>query len=154
MTVAKAISRSAPRRLPGNAFMPDAARKVVLDSGPLIALFDAGDSYHGRALEFVRQARAELVSTMAAVTEAMYVLEGSLLARKNLLAWIRDGGLSLIEPDAGDFGRMIELLEKYADLPMDFTDAVVVVLCERLGTNRVASVDRHFAIYRYKGRTK
>ena len=45
-------------------------------------------------------------------------------------------------------------LEKYADLPMDFTDAVVVALCERLGTNHVASVDRDFTIYRYKGRTK
>jgi predicted nucleic acid-binding protein len=37
---------------------------------------------------------------------------------------------------------------------MDFADAVVVALCERLGITHVASVDRHFAIYRYKGRTK
>jgi predicted nucleic acid-binding protein len=45
-------------------------------------------------------------------------------------------------------------MEKYGDLPMDFTDAVVVALCERLGTRHVASVDRDFAIYRYKGRAK
>jgi len=44
-----------------------------------------------------------------------------------------------------------ELIEKYADLPTDFADAVVVALCERLGITRVASVDRHFAIYRHKG---
>jgi uncharacterized protein len=134
--------------------MPDAPRKVVVDSGPLIALFDAGDVYHRRAVAFVRQTRADLISTMAAVTEAMYVLEESLQARQSLLAWIRDGGLTLTEPDAGDFARIIELLEKYADLPMDFTDAVIVALCERLGTNHVATVDRDFAIYRYKGRGK
>jgi predicted nucleic acid-binding protein len=134
--------------------MPDAPRKVVVDSGPIIALFDAGDAFHRRALEFVRLSRARLISTMAVVTEAMYVLEESLPARKNLLAWIQGGGLTLTEPEAGDFERMIELIEKYADLPMDFTDAVVVALCERLGIQHVASVDRDFAIYRYKGRTK
>ena len=133
--------------------MPDAPRRVVVDSGPLIALFDASDAHHQRALEFVRQSRVALISTMAVVTEAMYVLEESLPAQKNLLSWIQAGGLVLTEPEASDFDRIITLLEKYADLPMDFTDAVVVALCERLGTRHVASVDRDFAIYRYKGRT-
>jgi predicted nucleic acid-binding protein len=134
-----------PSTLPG---------KVVVDSGPIIALFDASDAYHQTALEFVQQARAKLISTMAAITEAMYVLEQGLQARKNLLAWIQNGGLTLTEPDAPDFQRITELIEKYADLPMDFTDAVVVALSERLGTNHVATVDKDFTIYRYKGRTK
>jgi len=134
--------------------MPDGPRNVVVDSGPIIALFDADDAYHRRALEFARRTRTPLTSTMAAITEAMYVLEGSLRARQNLLAWIQAGGLTLTEPDGDEFERIAVLLEKYADLPMDFTDAVVVALCERLGTNHVASVDRDFAIYRYKGRGK
>ena len=134
--------------------MPDAPRRIVVDSGPLIALFDADDAYHRRAVEFVRQSRAKLISTMAVVTEAMYVLEESLPARQNLLTWIVGGGLTLTEPEGGDFERVKELLAKYADLPMDFTDAVVVALCERLGIHHVASVDRDFAIYRYQGRTK
>jgi predicted nucleic acid-binding protein len=134
--------------------MPGTPRHVVVDSGPLVALFDAGDAHHRRALEFVHPLRAPLISSMAAVTEAMYVLDESLSAQKNLLTWIQAGGLILAEFDAGDFGRVAELMEKYADLPMDFTDAVVVALCERLGTHHVASVDRDFAIYRYKGRTK
>ena len=37
---------------------------------------------------------------------------------------------------------------------MDFTDAVVVALCEQLGIIHVASVDRDFTIYRCKGRTR
>lgn len=134
--------------------MPAAPRQIVVDSGPIIALFDAADGYHRHALEFVRQSRANLISTMAVVTEAMYVLGESLKARTNLLAWIHAGGLTLTEPEAGDFERISELIEKYADLPMDFTDAVVVALCERLGVNHVASVDQDFTIYRFKGRTK
>jgi uncharacterized protein len=105
-------------------------------------------------LEFVRHSHAKLISTMAVVTEAMYVLDASLPGRRNLLAWIQRGGLSLIEPELGDFGRISELIEKYHDMPMDFTDAVVVTLCERLAIRYVASVDRDFTIYRYRGRTK
>jgi len=134
--------------------MPDAPRTVVVDSGPIIALFDADDAYHRRALEFVREMRARMVSTMAAVTEAMYVLENSLQARKNLLEWIQSGALHLTEPTVGDFRRIAELIEKYSDLPMDFTDAVIVALCERMNIHHIASVDRHFAIYRHKGKTK
>jgi predicted nucleic acid-binding protein len=134
--------------------MASAPRTIVVDSGPLIALFDADDDYHAQAVDFVRENRARLISTMAAVTEAMYVLDESLPAQRNLLAWIRKGGLALNEPEPTDLDRIIQLLEKYSDLPMDFTDAVVVALCERLDTNYVASVDKHFEIYRYRSRTR
>jgi predicted nucleic acid-binding protein len=134
--------------------MPAARARVVVDSGPVIALFDAGDTYHLQAVDFVRRSRATLLSSMAVVTEAMYVLERSLKARRNLLSWIGRGGLTLVEPESADFARIAELIEKYADFPMDFSDAVLVVLCERMGIQHVASVDRDFAIYRYGGRAK
>jgi predicted nucleic acid-binding protein len=154
MTAVVATYRFVPKKSPENGSMRGAPNKVVVDSRPLIALFDAGDTHHRAALAFVRKCRASLLSTRAAITEAMYVLDESLEARKNLLTWIQSGGLTLIEPETDDFGRIIELMSKYADLPMDFTDAVIVALCERLGVSQVASVDRHFAIYRFKGRTK
>jgi len=134
--------------------MPDAPRVVVVDSGPIIALFDAGDTYHRRAVEFVRRTRGRLITSLAVITEAMYVLDPSLQARQALLAWIAAGGLTLVDLEPEEFERVSELMEKYADLPMDFTDAVVVAMCERLGVQHIASVDRDFSIYRYKGRGK
>ena len=62
------------------------------------------------------------------------------------------GALVLIQPEAADWDRMLELLPKYADLPMDFTDATLVALCERLGTRDIASVDSDFTVYRYRNR--
>jgi uncharacterized protein len=29
-------------------------KKILIDSGPLIALFDASDKYHGKAVEFIK----------------------------------------------------------------------------------------------------
>jgi uncharacterized protein len=45
--------------------------------------------------------------------------------------------------------RMQSLMEQYADLPMDFADASLVVLSERLKVRRVFSLDRcDFLLYR------
>jgi uncharacterized protein len=47
--------------------------------------------------------------------------------------------------------RMIELLENYADLPMDMADASLVILAEHLGHGRILSSDRRdFNVYRWR----
>jgi uncharacterized protein len=44
-------------------------------------------------------------------------------------------------------------MNRYADCPMDFADATLVVLAEDLGTNVVLTTDqRDFSIYRIAGR--
>jgi uncharacterized protein len=46
---------------------------------------------------------------------------------------------------------MIELLENYADLPMDMADASLVVLAEHVGHGRILSSDRRdFNVYRWQ----
>ncbi len=129
-------------------------RRIVIDSGSCVALFDRDDDYHDAALSFVRQTPAELVSTLAVVTEVMYVLDFSLRTQKDFLTWVKVGALSLVEPAQEDFDRVIQLMDKYADIPMDFTDGLLVAVCERLGIRHVASIDKDFDIYRYRGRGK
>ena len=69
--------------------MPSA---VVVDSGPCVALFDRDDSHHKAAVEFVRrQRRRELLSTLAVVTEVMYLLDFSLQAQTDFLTWVNSG---------------------------------------------------------------
>jgi hypothetical protein len=49
--------------------------------------------------------------------------------------------------------RVRKLLDKYADLPMDFADATLVALAEELDCNSVLTTDRvDFSVYRIKGR--
>jgi predicted nucleic acid-binding protein len=46
--------------------------------------------------------------------------------------------------------RMIELMDRYANLPMDMADASLIVLAEHLGHGRILTVDRRdFSIYRW-----
>ena len=44
-------------------------------------------------------------------------------------------------------------MQQYADLPMDFADASLVILAEELGHGRILSTDnRDFHTYRWKNR--
>ena len=46
---------------------------------------------------------------------------------------------------------MIQLMQKYRDLPMDIADASLVILAEELGHGRILSTDqRDFNAYRWK----
>lgn len=127
-------------------------RQVVIDSGPCIALFDRDDQHHDEALRFTQRTRGELITSRAVVTEVMFMLNFSRLAQHDFLTWIDEGHVRLAEPST--FQRIGELMTKYADLPMDFTDGVLVALCEELGMKYIATTDADFAIYRYKGRGK
>jgi predicted nucleic acid-binding protein len=122
---------------------------IVVDAGPLIALFDRNDRHHRRAIEFVRTCRSRLVTNLPVITEAAFMLRFSVEAQRDLLMWAHQA----VEIDGAttDLPRIAALLEKYRDMPADFAEVSLVALAERLNLRRVASIDRDFAVYRRLG---
>ncbi len=54
-----------------------------------------------------------------------------------------------------DFRAVEKLARKYADQPMDFADASVVLLATRSGEREILTADRRdFAVYRVSGRVR
>lgn len=91
-----------------------------------------------------------LVTTCHVVTEAWHLLSGP--ARLEMMRWIDAGGAAVFEIDADGAKRMLVLLEKYRDRPMDLADASLVVLAERIGVNEILTIDRSdFDVYRLSG---
>jgi hypothetical protein len=123
---------------------------ALVDTGPLVALFDPSDRWHERCqVELARLARASLVTSLAVLTEATHLLGFDRRAQRALLAFVAAGAVEIADLGAGDVSRAAALMERFDDLPMDFADATLVVLAERLGTNRVFTLDRKdFGAYR------
>jgi predicted nucleic acid-binding protein len=121
---------------------------VLIDAGPLIALFDADDRYHKHAVGFLKQSSAELNTTWPVVTETCHMLDFSRDAQIGFLEWVHRDGLRIHELHAGSLARIIELTRKYHDRPMDLADASLVVASEALGILDVISIDSDFNIYR------
>jgi len=129
-------------------------KKVLIDSGPLIALFDASDKYHTETVNFIKNNTYPLVTTMASVTEVLHLLDFNRNAQIDFLEWIQRGAVEIHNIVNNDFERIRELTIKYRDLPMDFADSCLVYLAEKLNLNTIATIDRDFTIYRIKGRRK
>ncbi len=129
-------------------------KKILLDSGPLIALFDASDKYHSDSVNFIKTNKFPLVTTIASVTETLHLLDFNRNAQIDFIEWIHRGAVEIQNIENNDFGRLKELTEKYRDLPMDFADSCLVYLAEKLNLNTIATIDRDFSIYRIKGRRK
>ncbi|MBI3376677.1 MAG: PIN domain-containing protein [Betaproteobacteria bacterium] len=127
---------------------------VVVDSGPLLALFDRDDAHHARVRQALeRNQGLRLLTTWPVLTETSALLASRVGKDTEIefLDWVAAGGMTVVPLDNADLDAMIGLLRKYRDLPFDFADTSVAALAASLGVNRVLSVDRDFEVYRAAG---
>ena len=122
-------------------------RSIAVDAGPLIALFDGNDKHHARAVDYFATHDVRLITNIAALTEAVHMLDFSRQAISDLLRWGCET-LSIDGETAADLPRIAEIMAKYGDLPADFADASLLAMCERLGLDHIASFDGDFDVYR------
>lgn len=128
---------------------------IIVDTGAWVALTDRGDRYHQSCKSFFRNNRDPLITTYAVLVETVHLLYNR-VGVPMTLAWLsalRAQNFALFTLNAEHFPRLISLMQQYADLPMDLTDASLVILAEHLGHGRIASTDeRDFRAYRWKTR--
>jgi uncharacterized protein len=123
---------------------------VLVDTGPLVALFDPSDSEHeGCKRALGKLGRRRRVTSLAVMTEAVYLLGFSPQAQRALLAFVAAGAVEVADFGPGPISRAAALMERFEELPMDFADATLVVLAEHFQTTAVFTLDRRdFAVYR------
>lgn len=124
---------------------------ILVDTGPLVALFDPKDGWHERCGRTLKGIREPIVTTVPVATEAFHMLNPSSIGSDRLREFIVNGGLSVWFFDRATLLRAFELMELYADHPMDLADASLVTAAELLGTRKVFTIDRSdFATYRVR----
>ena len=125
---------------------------IMVDTGAFIGLFNKNDEYHPSARASFSNISEPLITTYPVVTETCYLLYNRLghHSQINFLKSITKKAFKVFDFQNNDILRMIELMERYCDLPMDFADASLVVLAEQLGHGRILTSDRRdFNIYRW-----
>lgn len=123
--------------------------RVLLDTGPLVALLRQTDSAHEECARFYEGFRGVLLTTEAVVTEAMYLLARLPGGQHVCLEFLIRGGAFCMPTPPEQWPRIRDLMQKYGSLPMDYADATLVVLAEDAGTRRVFTLDRSdFGVYR------
>ncbi|HWS11744.1 MAG TPA: PIN domain-containing protein [Rhodocyclaceae bacterium] len=127
-------------------------QSTLVDSGPLIALFDRDDRFHAHVVAFLRENPCRLHTTWPVLTEVCALLGEP--AKLDFLAFVAAGGVAVENLPPESIEEILELSRKYSDRPMDFADASLVVLSQRCGLREILSVDADFDIYRLpRGKT-
>lgn len=127
---------------------------AIVDTGPLYAVVDADDADHERCVAAMQTPGLRLVIPALVVAEATYLV-GTRMGPRVEAEFLRSlSGTRIEAPTREDLVRMAELVERYGSFPLGGTDAAVIALAERLGTELVISLDRRhmLAVVKKDGR--
>lgn len=125
---------------------------VTLESSFVFAMLNVDDENHQRARIVIETETGPFVVPVAMLAELAYMIE-SRLGSIALDPFLEDLQFHQFFPDyfEGDIARIREIIIRYADLPLGFSDAAVIACAERNG-GFVATFDRrHFDIVAREG---
>ena len=126
---------------------------ALIDTGFLYATLDKGDQNHRRATNTLTNSTDDLLLLPTIVlVELTYLLQARLghAAMRLFIRRLEHSPLQFEVLTKGDVPRIYELLNLYADMHLDFVDAAIVTLAERLNIRRILTVDGDFRVVRPK----
>jgi len=129
---------------------------IIADTGFWLALLNPKDKYHlmaKKSFEKIVFQKEEIITACAVMTETCHLLLQRIgnHAQKRFLDSYKKGAFVVFEIQIKHTDRIVYLIDKYSNLPMDLADASLVILAEELGHGRILSTDqRDFNTYRWK----
>lgn len=126
-------------------------RKNVIDAGVIAAYFDENERDHDWAVD-VFSANEGFSTCEAVMSEACARVEYAGGSQRSVAGLIAEGILTLEFSAQSNIARILRLMEKYADRPMDFADACLVVMTEQFPDPMLFTLDDDFRFYRRHGR--
>jgi predicted nucleic acid-binding protein len=122
--------------------------KVILDTGPLVALMSKTDRWHAWAVDTLKALKPPLITCEAVLVEAAHLTGRP----ADVIAQLAAGAFTLGLSAAEQAQALERLLRRYAGR-MDLADACVVRLSELRPAAKVLTLDvKDFSIYRRNGR--
>jgi predicted nucleic acid-binding protein len=123
-------------------------QKTIIDSGPIIALFDRSDKFHNKVLDFLKTYKGKLVTSWAVITEVSHMLDFNLQVQIDFLKWCEAGGIEVYDISQTEISNIRIMMEKYIDVPMDLADATLMYIANKENIKNILSIDSDFDIYR------
>jgi len=122
---------------------------VLLDTGQRVAALDSRDKWHRACVKIWPDLITRCVTTEAVVTEACHLVGRGRHSSSLPLEFLLRGEIPILSLPVGGQERAVDLMKRYAAVPMDYADATLVAAAEALGISEVFTLDRRgFAAYR------
>jgi predicted nucleic acid-binding protein len=125
---------------------------VLLDTGPLVALLNRRDRYHGWTTQQWAELEPPFQTCEPVLTEACFLLRESSRGPAAVLELVGRGVVKIAYGVEAEVDALVKLMTRYADVPMSLADACLVRMVERHPRATVLTLDRDFHVYRSHGR--
>ncbi len=124
---------------------------VLVDTSFLFALANRNDRSHAACYAVAQTTRERLVVPQTVLPEAAYLIDSRLghPAMREFARQMSQPGWTIEALEQADLLRTTEILEQYGTMRLDFVDATLMALAERLRIRIILTLDwRHFAAVR------
>jgi uncharacterized protein len=124
---------------------------VIVDTSAIYGFLDRKDSHHLELAALFADGRHRLIVSPLVIAELDYLVLSRLgvAAELAMLQQLTGGGFEIAEVTADDLLEAHRLVSKYDDLKIGVTDAINVVLAEKFGIHKIATLDhRHYRVIR------
>lgn len=125
---------------------------VLVDTGPLVALLNAGDRQHASVARQLGLLKPPFITCEAVLAEAAHLVRHLPGGRAALIEMVDEGFLSVGLQIAAQSAELLTLVKRYASVPMSLADACMVRLAELNPRSPVWTFDSDFTVYRKNGR--
>ena len=126
--------------------------RVILDTGPLVALVDRRDKDHEWTVAQWSDIAPPLLTCESVISEACFLLEQTPTGAAPVFEMLVRKAIALPFQLEDHLKEVRALCEKYSDIPMSVADACLVRMAEQSAQSVVLTLDRDFKIYRKHGR--
>jgi len=126
--------------------------RVILDTGPLVALVDARDKDHEWAVVQWSDIEPPLLTCESVISEACFLLDQTRTGSASVFEMLLRKAIAISFRLEDHVKEVRTLREKYPDVPMSVADACLVRMAEQSTRSAVLTLDRDFKIYRKHGR--
>ena len=124
-------------------------RDTLLDAGPIIALLNPRDAAHAAMRVAWDRNAKRFLTTEPILVEATHIVARGRGDHARVLEFLISAEIPVFALHLPMHEQCVHLLRRYSDIPMDYADATLVALADRLAVNRVFTLDRRgFRAYR------
>jgi predicted nucleic acid-binding protein len=123
--------------------------RILVDTGPLVAVFDDEDAHHQACVQVLKGLDGPLYTCWPVVTEAAWLLRRTPRAVQRLLGSVNTDFVELLSLAGSEAEAVAALMKKYESIRPQLADIALVYLAGRDGIETIFTLDhRDFSIYR------
>ena len=127
-------------------------KRLFIDAGAFFAAANPGDQHQqdaARGWRLIEDEPFELISSEHVLDEVVTGIarvQGGRRAARWAREHLSEGLFHWLQPTAADLRHAIDLMEKFHDQDLSFTDAISFALMARMKIRSVFGFDHHFAL--------